>query len=291
MTKPSTNLPPFAPVDLRAWIEGTSGERDIVGAIRLIQWLEGPEAEIYLAQIVAACFPTSERQVKRDLASTKAKGWLISKRAAKGRLGAGAPTYLLAIEPMAFKTARLTLNLRANLAPRSEEAPGQMELTSGPKSTDLQATQAHANSKEKDLSESPKRETTAVKPPEAGKHPDQGSFWSQAAVIWTTKFPGQRLLWPGTKDGNGVVLSPPIRDFQKLLTGHLTALGLEELVRRWANCVNDPFSRPSLRALVQDVDRWIARREGSGGAKTTRPYNNPVAPAPWRPSSNAIPRT
>lgn len=282
MSKPSTNLPPFAPVDLRVWIEGTSGERDVVGAIRLLQWLEGPDTEIYLAQIVAACFPTSERQVKRDLASTKAKGWLISKRAAKGRLGAGAPTYTLAIEPLAFKAARTTLNLRANMAPRSEEATGQMELTSGPKSTDQEACVAPTNIKEKDLSERLKRKTTPAEPGHAGKHPDQDAFWASAKEIWAAKFRGAILGWPGA---NG---APGIQGFQKLLTGHLTALGHAELARRWANCVNDPFSRPSLRAFIHDVDKWIERRDAGG--KGGRTFNSPTPTQPWTPSGHAIPR-
>ena len=153
MAMKANTLPPFVPTDLRAWIEGDTEEARLVGAIRLIQWIEGPETELPLPLINAAMPDLSQRQLQRVLAKVKARGWLVTKRTAKGRLGRSATTYQLAIEPMAFKNARQIINLRANLAPRSEEPTRQLELTKTPKSTDLDATQASPNIKEKDLQE------------------------------------------------------------------------------------------------------------------------------------------
>lgn len=262
--KKENQLPPFAPVDLRAWIQGNNGERDIIGAIRLIQWLEGPQEPIYLAQIVAACYPTSERQVKRDLAGVKAKGWLLTKRDAKGRLGRSAPVYFLAIEPMAFKDARLIINQRANLAPRSEEATGQIQLTYGPKSTDQEANMAPANIKEKDLSERPKGKTL----PQAGgngKHPEQDSFWAKAEAIWEKKNPGKKLNWPRM---NG---------FPKDLYAALESFGAEELARCFSNMVNDPFSQPDIFYFMKQPQKWVNARKAQGQARS---FNSPQVEAP-----------
>lgn len=147
----ANTLPPFVPTDLRAWIEGDTEEARLVGAIRLIQWIEGSDIEIPLPLINAAMPDISARQLKRVLAKVKARGWLVTKRTAKGRLGRSATTYQLAVEPMAFKDARHIINLRANLAPSSEQPTGQLSLTKGPELTDQGATQAPPNSKEKDL--------------------------------------------------------------------------------------------------------------------------------------------
>ena len=146
----ANNLPPFAPVDLRVWIEGTKDDRDVIGAIRLIQWIEGLEEPIYLEQIVAACYPTSERQVQRALASCKEKNWVITRRASRGRVGRGAPIYELSIKPMSFKEARVILDQRANMTPR-------LEGTNTPNLTDQDAYLASSNIKEKDLQERPRQ--------------------------------------------------------------------------------------------------------------------------------------
>ncbi len=274
MAAPKTsNLPPFTPVDLRAWVEGNTDERDVVGAIRLLQWLEGPDAEIYLAMIVAACFPTSERQIKRALASTKTKGWVISSRSAKGRMGRGAPTYALAIKPMAFKEARLILDQRANLAPRLPLPTGQESTTNGPDSTDQEARVAPRNNKEKDLQERPTTKIeTAPKGATMPPHPEQDFFWNRAKATWAAspKAQGQPLQWPR------------LNGFPKALYAALESLGGIELERRWCNMVYDPYARPSLMALVTEPDKWVNVR--TAGNATARPFHNPKPVDAFKPA-------
>ena len=273
MKRNPNSLPPFVPVDLRAWIHGTQGERDVVGAIRLLQWLDGPSEPTPLPMIVAACHPTSERQVKRDLASAKAKGWVVGSRNAKGRLGRSATCYALAIEPMAFKVARGILEQRANLAPRSDGATGQLELTKGPNSTDQGATVAHPNIQEKDLSERLKRKTPAAAKPLGGKHPDQDAAWALMKATWKAKYPeAADLEWPAAT----------MRGWQAAFTASLDRLGIQELDRRWSNMVNDPWTKASLRAFILDTDKWITVRKekGQGHARSihTPTPSNGAAP-------------
>lgn len=277
MAKTPNNLPPFTPVDLRAWMEGNADERSLVGAIRLLQWIEGKDAELPLALILAAMPGTSPRQLKRTLASVKAKGWLVSKRTAKGRLGRGATTYLLAIDEMSFKDARHRINLEANLAPRSEGPTGQLELTKGPKSTDQGATVAPANNQEKDLQERPTRETPSAPKREPGKHPDQDAFWAEAKATWAAKHPGAELAWPART----------MRDWQMHLTAELIRLGGPELGRRWKNCATDPWAKPSLRAFILDTDKWITAR-GPAGAAPGRAFNRPESDPERRPTGGTL---
>lgn len=280
--KNPNQLPPFTPVDLRAWIEGDSLLARLVGSIRLLQWIEGPDAELPLALINAAMPDVSPRQLKRVLSKARALGWLVVKRLARGRLGRSAYTYALVIEPMAFKVARDIINQRANLAPRSEAATGQLELTKGPETANQGATQAPPNIKKKDLQERPKRKAGSAKPSSMPRHQDQDAFWAQAQADWKAKFPGSELHWPGTKG------SPPIRDFQKLLTGQLTAHGLPKMSKRWKHCLADDFSRPSLRVFIFDTDKWEAPPRIAGNGNSRR-FNAPETQ--WRPSDHVIPRT
>lgn len=222
--KNPNQLPPFAPTDLRAWIEGTEAEKNIVGTIRLLQWIEGPEAELVLPLILAAMPDVSERQVKRNLAKVKAHGWLLTKRQAKGRLGRGGTVYALCIPPMSFSEARNIIKLRANLAPRSSEATGQMELTKGPKEADLGATVAPPNIKEKDLRERQREETSLKASPPTPRAEILMAFRSW----WKTTFPALKYI-QGPGDGK-------VAD--ALLASEITPADLLRLLPHWQGCAS-----------------------------------------------------
>lgn len=261
MAKKETFLPPFVPTDLRAWMEADIEERALVGSIRLIQWLEGETAPVYL-RTLQTLLGTSGRQTARILAKVKARGWLMSKRgfSATGK-GKGAPVYSLAVPTMDFKEARKRLSLQ----PATD---GRLEAFNLPELPFQPATTGRSTIQEIDLKERPK--TTPDKPAIA-KHPDQDSFWIQAKATWAAKHQGAVLAWP--KDARG---------FNKSLTEELARLGALELARRWGNCVNDPWSRPSLRAFILDTDKWITARAEKGGTHA-RKFQQPDG-STWTPT-------
>lgn len=122
-------------------------------------------------------------------------------------------------------------------------------------------------------SEQPAKITTS-KPKEQTKHKDQDAFWSEAKRIWAERHGGQPLGWP--RDARG---------FGRLLSSELDRLGLDELVRRWGNCVNDPWARTSLRSFILDTDRWVERRSAKNTSQS-RQFQQPVTD--WRPSGQVI---
>lgn len=126
--------------------------------------------------------------------------------------------------------------------------------------------------KQEDKHESNKEtKTTPVNP---AKHLDEKAFWTEAKAVWGKKFEGANLAWP-----------TEARGFQKTLTAQIERLGWKELSKRWANCVTDPFSRPSMRAFISDTDKWITARQG---ATNGRAFQQPTTD--WAPSGKKAPR-
>ena len=118
-------------------------------------------------------------------------------------------------------------------------------------------------------------EVLKTPPDKPAKHPDQDAFWSTAKAIWAAKHNGAVLAWP--KDAKG---------FNGRLSDELERLGGTELARRWGNCVNDPWSRPSLRAFILDTDKWITAREAKGKPTPGGRAFHPAAGSDWRPSDD-----
>jgi len=105
------------------------------------------------------------------------------------------------------------------------------------------------------------------------KHPDQDQAWADLKAVWTKKhLSAAPLAWP----------AKTMKNWQVLLTAELLRLGREELVRRWSNMVNDPWVQASLRAFIQDTDKWVTLREK--GATNARAFNQPAADT-WTPSA------
>lgn len=229
----------------------------MVGAIRLIKWFEGPECEIYLDQIVAACHPTGQRTVERAVASAKAKGWVLTKRKKKmeGR-GLEAPTYELAVEPMAFKTARAILNQRANMADRSEEPTRQLELTNPPKSEDQSANMAAPLLEEKDLRERLSERKTL--PADAG-----GEGFQKPVNEIRTYFAQQYLIKHG-EQMTAVVFDWIAKVEAQLVKQH----GIQKMKTRVLNYFNDsnrdthPYD-----TFLRRPDDWAKPREKKGFSK------------------------
>lgn len=96
--------------------------------------------------------------------------------------------------------------------------------------------------------------TQAPKKAIVGRHPEQDKWWTGAKVIWNTKFPASPLQWPGPTS------TTPIQGFQKKLNTFLDAWGAQGLNERWFNCVNDPFTLPSLRVFFADPEKFTASR-------------------------------
>lgn len=111
------------------------------------------------------------------------------------------------------------------------------------------------------------------------KHADEKKFWDESKAIWSKRFPGQELRWPGQPG------SAPIKDFQKLLTAQLVAVGCEELARRWSNCVNAPWGQPSMRSFIYDTDKWVKDPNEKKGGTGARAFHAP--PTDWQPTHPA----
>lgn len=114
-------------------------------------------------------------------------------------------------------------------------------------------------------------------PKTVNTHPEQDQTWLDLKAVWTKKHPSAApLSWP----------AKTMRNWQVLLTAELLRLGREELVRRWSNMVNDPWVQASLRAFIQDTDKWHTAR--TQGASNGRAYQQPTL-QDWKPSGKGVP--
>ena len=120
-------------------------------------------------------------------------------------------------------------------------------------------------SKPQDTAQGQKKDSKPLGAPKKAivvKHPMQDSWWQSASEVWATRFPGEKLAWPGQ---NG---APPVRDFAKMLTGLLERVGLDGALSRWTNHVQTAYPGPSLRSFIFDPDKYIeAPNRGGQGAK------------------------
>lgn len=279
---------PFTTIDIRAVIDATPEEQAVILAIQFLHWWLGPEKAKGLEMIEAVLInpdrpkrlkaghteeelaQISPRGIKRALARLRARGWVETSRAFKGKTA-----FTLTIPTLAFKAAyeivalRFPDAIRAELAQRALEPSGQLGLSLGPGGPERGAELARGLLSNQTPLQTQEKDPTPDKPANGGKHPDQDRFWTAAKEAWLKRFPAHPLEWP--KDAKG---------FNKNLTDQLTRLGADELGRRWFNCVNDPFSRPSLRNFINDTDRWIqVRTKDSGSA---RKFQQPETD--WKPS-------
>jgi hypothetical protein len=293
--KRGTEREPFTTIDIRAVIDATPEEQAVLLAIQFLHWWLGPAQAKGLELIeavlvnpqrpkrVPAGAPGTEekpgeelgqispRAIKRALARLRHRGWVETERAFKGKTA-----YRLAVPTLAFKdayetvAARLSPSLRASLAQRAVEPSGQLGLSLGPARPEGQASSAQELlSNQTDNLQTQEQDPAPGKPVDAKARQD--SFWAKAKAIWATKFDGADLAWP--KDARG---------FNRHLTTELERLGSDELARRWSNCVNDPWSRPSLRAFIGDTDKWITARTQQKGGTHARPFQQPKSD--WQPT-------
>jgi hypothetical protein len=287
-----TEREPFTTIDVRAVIDATPEEQAVLLAIQFLHWWLGPEQAKGLELIEAVLInpqrprrvpagapkpegeqgeelaQISPRSIKRALARLRHRGWVETERAFKGRTA-----YRLTIQPLAFKdayetvAARLSPAIRASLAQRAVEPSGQLGLSLGPGGPDRRASSAQGLlSNQTDNPQTQEQDSPPAKPVDAAKA-RQDAFWEKAKAIWKAKFNAE-LAWP--KDARG---------FNKNLTTELERLGADELARRWSNCVNDPWARPSLRAFILDTDKWITAREQKGAP---RAFQQPKTD--WQPT-------
>jgi len=299
MTKPTnrrgTEREPFTTIDVRAVIDATPEEQAVILAIQFLHWWLGP-AEAKGLELIEAVLrnpqrpdrvPAGEpgckeelgqispRAIKRALARLRARGWVETERAFKG------PTsYRLTVPTLAFKdsyetvAARLSPAIRARLAQRAVEPSGQLGLSLGPARPDGGASSAQGLLSNQTLrDQTKKREEPAADKPLGGQHPEQDATWTEIQKTWTDKHPGAPALkWPAAT----------MRGWQAALGTELQRLGKDELVRRWANMVNDPWAKASLRAFISDTDAWIKRRVKEQ-QKQTRGFHQPATEG-WRPT-------
>lgn len=279
---------PFTTIDIRAVIDSTPEEKAVILAIQFLHWWLGPDKAKGLELIEAVLInperpkrlkagttkdelaQISPRAIKRAIARLRARGWLETSRAFKGKT-----SFTLTVPTLAFKAAyeivgaRLPESIRAELAQRAIEPSGQLGLSLGPGGPERGASSAQGLLSNQTPIQTQEKDPTPDKPASSGKHPDQDRFWKTAGETWAKRFPGHKLEWPTDAKG-----------FNKKLTDQLGRLGAEELARRWSNCVNDPFSRPSLRNFMNDTDAWVmARTKESGQA---RKFQQPDTD--WKPS-------